>query len=551
MKQITKFIFKYTKQYKGNIILFIFLSIGSWCADIVIPYITGNYIDTLVLFKTKKYVYLFTLLVLVVNLINMILCFFWDLINTKLNSKVSYAISNDLFEYLRFVQISEFEDKDSVYLSNRIVNDSNNITFFYFNNIVSIFTNIGTLVAAFFILFNIHVPIALGLLPLIPIYAIMYLIFRKSLLENNRKYRETQDEYMSVVSEQFQNIYHIKINVLFNEITMRLKWAYNKLFKCLYRFYKLNYIFSNLGNSILIIANVVLALFGGLAVVNGTLSIGMFSVLNIYFNMIISALSFFLNFAANLQEAKTSYNRLQELYNIPSEHNGKVLIEKINTISIENLSFAYNNNHSFYNHSSLKFEKGNIYCLVGENGVGKSTFMNVMAGLYMGNYEGQIYYNDIDIKELDLYHIRKKLISISAQEPILLSSTIYENIVLGVGDVDIQDIEYWCRILNIDETIKRMPNGIHTKLSEKSANISGGEKQKFTHIRSFLKKSSVLIFDEPTSALDQKSTKAMKEILAEQKKDKIIIIITHDQSLNSIADYVVSFDKNGIMCNKV
>ncbi len=379
----------------------------------------------------------------------------------------------------------------------------------------------------------------------------MYLIFRKSLLENNRKYRETQDEYMSVVSEQFQNIYHIKINVLFNEITMRLKWAYNKLFKCLYRFYKLNYIFSNLGNSILIIANVVLALFGGLAVVNGTLSIGMFSVLNIYFNMIISALSFFLNFAANLQEAKTSYNRLQELYNIPSEHNGKVLIEKINTISIENLSFAYNNNHSFYNHSSLKFEKGNIYCLVGENGVGKSTFMNVMAGLYMGNYEGQIYYNDIDIKELDLYHIRKKLISISAQEPILLSSTIYENIVLGVGDVDIQDIEYWCRILNIDETIKRMPNGIHTKLSEKSANISGGEKQKFTHIRSFLKKSSVLIFDEPTSALDQKSTKAMKEILAEQKKDKIIIIITHDQSLNSIADYVVSFDKNGIMCNKV
>ncbi len=332
---------------------------------------------------------------------------------------------------------------------------------------------------------------------------------------------------------------------------MRLKWAYNKLFKCLYRFYKLNYIFSNLGNSILIIANVVLALFGGLAVVNGTLSIGMFSVLNIYFNMIISALSFFLNFAANLQEAKTSYNRLQELYNIPSEHNGKVLIEKINTISIENLSFAYNNNHSFYNHSSLKFEKGNIYCLVGENGVGKSTFMNVMAGLYMGNYEGQIYYNDIDIKELDLYHIRKKLISISAQEPILLSSTIYENIVLGVGDVDIQDIEYWCRILNIDETIKRMPNGIHTKLSEKSANISGGEKQKFTHIRSFLKKSSVLIFDEPTSALDQKSTKAMKEILAEQKKDKIIIIITHDQSLNSIADYVVSFDKNGIMCNKV
>ncbi len=133
----------------------------------------------------------------------------------------------------------------------------------------------------------------------------------------------------------------------------------------------------------------------------------------------------------------------------------------------------------------------------------------------------------------------------------MLSSTIYENIVLGVGDVDIQDIEYWCRILNIDETIKRMPNGIHTKLSEKSANISGGEKQKFTHIRSFLKKSSVLIFDEPTSALDQKSTKAMKEILAEQKKDKIIIIITHDQSLNSIADYVVSFDKNGIMCNKV
>lgn len=551
MWQIIKFVKQYAKIYKGSIALFILLSVGTWCANIAIPYITGNYIDTLVFVKTKDYVYSFALLVLVVNLINMVISFFGDLLNTKLNSKVAYAISHDLFKHLRFAQISEFENKDSVYLSNRIINDSNNITFFCLNNIVSVLTNLGTLLAAFVILFKVHTPIALGLLPLIPIYAILYFIFRKSLFDTNRKFRETQDEYMGVVSEQFQNIYYIKINVLFHEIALQLRQAYEKLFKRLYKFYRLNYIFSNLGNSILIIANVVLALFGGLAVVNNTLSIGMFSVLNIYFNMIISALSFFLNFAANLQEAKTSYSRLQELYNIHPEHNGKAQIENIDTITINDLSFAYNKSRSFYNHSTIRFEKGNIYCLLGENGAGKSTFINIMVGLYMGKYEGQIYYDNIDIKELDLYHIRRKLISISAQEPILLSNTIYENIVLGVDDVDTQEIEYWCRILNIDETIKKMPNGIHTRLSEKSANISGGEKQKFTHIRSFLKKSNVFIFDEPTSALDKKSTEVLKDILTEQKKDKIIIIITHDQELNSIADYIVTFNDNGITYNKV
>lgn len=551
MKQIIKFILRYAKQYKGSIILFVLLSMGTWGATIAIPYITGNYIDTLVLIKTKEYVYTFALLVLTVNVINMVISFFLDLINTKLNSKVAYAISHDLFEHLQHIHVREFEDKESVYLSHRIVNDSNNITFFCLNNLVSVLTNLGTLIAAFVILLNVHAPIALGLIPLIPIYAILYLTFRKSLLDSNRQYRETQDEYMAAVSEQFQNIHYIKINVLFQEITSRLKQSFETLFKRLYKFYRLNYIYSNLGNSILIIANVVLALFGGLAVVNGTLSIGMFSILNIYFNMIISALSFFLNLAANLQEAKTSYSRLQELYNIPIEHNGKTAIDDITTIDIKGLSFAYNESRSFYNHSTMKFEKGNIYCMVGENGAGKSTLINIMIGLYMGGYEGEICYDNININDIDLYRARKKLISVSSQEPVLLSNTIYENIVLGIENVDMQEIEYWCRILGIDETIKKMPNGINTKLSEKSANISGGEKQKFTHIRSFLKEPCLMIFDEPTSALDKKSTEVFKTILAEQKQDKIIIVITHDQTLNSIADYIISFDENDVTCHKV
>ena len=550
MVKIIRFISRYAKKYMGSIALFVLLSVITWSATIAIPYVTGNYIDTLVNVKTIKYVYSFALLVLAINILNMVVSYFLNLIHSKLNSQISYAICDDLFNHLRHIGVREFEEKDSVYLSNRITGDSSNITFFCMHNLVSVLTNSGTLVASFIILLHINVPIALGLLTLLPIYAALYLVFRKSLFNSNMQYREKQDVYMSTVSKQFQNIYYVKINVLFHEVSKRLKEMFEILFKYLYKYYKLNYIYSNLGNTILIIANVILILFGGLAVVNNTLSIGMFTILNVYFSMIISALAFFLGLAANLQEAKTSYSRLQELYNIPQEHNGKTVLSDINEIQINNLSFAYNKNRKFYNSSNIRFKKGNIYFLVGENGSGKSTFINLIVGLYMKEFEGKILFDNVDITDIDLYSARRKIISISTQEPILLCDTIYENITLGIEDIDMQEIENWLETFNIHDTIKKMPNGIHTKLSEKSANISGGEKQKFTHIRSFLKESCLMIFDEPTSALDKKSTEAFKSVLLKQKKDKIVIIITHDQSINDIADYTVSFDNDVVNCFK-
>lgn len=161
-----------------------------------------------------------------------------------------------------------------------------------------------------------------------------------------------------------------------------------------------------------------------------------------------------------------------------------------------------------------------------------------MIGL-LQNYNGDIFYDSKNIKTLDLYSIRKRLISITEQEPILMNDTIKNNITYGVNNYNIDDIVYFCKSLNVDDFINNLPDKLNTIIDEKSSTISGGEKQKISLVRTFIKNADLILLDEPTSALDQYSIDVLKNILINMKTNKIIIFITHNKSILNIADKII------------
>ncbi|KGM95771.1 hypothetical protein Z968_08265, partial [Clostridium novyi A str. 4552] len=179
-----------------------------------------------------------------------------------------------------------------------------------------------------------------------------------------------------------------------------------------------------------------------------------------------------------------------------------------------------------------------IYYIIGKNGSGKSTLIDLILGLYP-NYEGEIYYNDINIKEIDIESVRKNLISVTEQEPNLINTTLIDNFTYGFSQYDLGEIEKYCKKLSIYEFIINLPNKFNFIIGDNSSKISGGEKQKISLIHSLIKKSNILILDEPTSALDKHSVNQLKDILQDIKTNKIIIIITHDNDLLDIADSVI------------
>ena len=186
---------------------------------------------------------------------------------------------------------------------------------------------------------------------------------------------------------------------------------------------------------------------------------------------------------------------------------------------------------------SFSLKRGSIYAVVGENGSGKSTLINILCGLEHG-YTGQITVNGVDFKKIDLHHFKKHLLSVVEQEPSLFFKTIKDNIT--PDDCDTNSTIYWIERLNLSELISAFDAGLDHCISEKTSNLSGGEKQKFAVVRALAKNTDVIILDEPNSAFDQDSTNLLCEILQSLKSNKIIIVVTHSQALIENSDAVIS-----------
>ncbi len=177
--------------------------------------------------------------------------------------------------------------------------------------------------------------------------------------------------------------------------------------------------------------------------------------------------------------------------------------------------------------SKETFDKGNIYCICGENGTGKTTLLDLLTGLYIDEYKGEILYNNVNLKDIDMKKQRAVNISMIEQNPYVFEGTIEENIYLTKS---YSNKKYSHRVLD-----KKLGN-----IYNNGDGISGGEKQKIGILRMLSKDSDVIMLNEPTSALDQESKKRVLEILKEIKKEKIIILISHDKEVEKFADYVIN-----------
>lgn len=122
-----------------------------------------------------------------------------------------------------------------------------------------------------------------------------------------------------------------------------------------------------------------------------------------------------------------SANRLLELINIPSEQIGVHKINELQFIRIVNLSFRYKNDNVI-NNFNFVFSKGKIYKISGENGKGKSTLVSLIIGLYPYEYKGGIFFNDVELKSIDMRHLRTEVISYIGQENLFFTGSVKENL---------------------------------------------------------------------------------------------------------------------------
>ena len=218
---------------------------------------------------------------------------------------------------------------------------------------------------------------------------------------------------------------------------------------------------------------------------------------------------------------------------------------KDGTITFDNINFSYNSNPEkmVLKNISLKINGGKMTALVGQSGSGKSTLLNMIPRIYNPS-DGSIKIDNQDVTEINLMSLRKQ-ISIVDQNTTLFDDTVFNNIKYAQPDSSDDEIFEAAKLSMSEEFINNLENGFETKIGENGVKLSGGEKQRLSIARAFLKKSKIILLDEATSSLDSDTEEKIQKAIEELIYDKTTIVIAHRLStiLNSDKIYVMEKGK--------
>ena len=237
--------------------------------------------------------------------------------------------------------------------------------------------------------------------------------------------------------------------------------------------------------------------------------------------------------SAKLYQARAAAERIFKVLNEPEEVDGGTLELKAfeDKIEVKDMTFSYGEAPVIKN-LDLTIKKGEKVALVGLSGSGKSTLINLLLRLY--NIEqGEILIDGKNIQNYKLSELRGNFALVS-QDVFLFNDTIRENLRAG-NDYSEAQINQALEVSYASEFIKNLPEGIETHIGDRGLKLSGGQAQRLTIARAFLRDCDILLFDEATSALDNESEKIVQKALDEVANQKTVIAVAH--RLSTIQNY--------------
>lgn len=464
-------------------------------------------------------------------------------------NKITRNMRNRLFESFLSNDMSFFAKHKKGDLLSRISSDIIEYDETVLKSHQTIINSIVVVSIYLAILFYINWKLTLITLILFPIIILLTSTLSHRLKSNSKRLQKTNGLIVSIIEQTIGGLRIIKSLTAIDYVNQTFKQINNNFTILRNNVYRRINLASPLSEVLSSVVVAVILLIGCNEVLSSSgLTSTMFIVYLILFILIIKPAKDASTAFYSIKKGLASVDRIIEIQDVTSSITEPIISKdfpKLKTgIRFENISFAYEEGSPVLKNITCLFEKGKTTAIVGPSGSGKTTIIDLIEKFYLAQ-SGDIFFDDISIKELNSSKIREN-ISMVSQETILINDSVKNNIAFGKNEYSFERIKQASQIANAEEFILSLPQQYETNIGDKGDKLSGGQKQRIAIARAVLKNSNILILDEATSALDNKSEVLVQQALDSIGKGKTVIVIAHRLSTIEKADKIIVLERGEI-----
>lgn len=553
-----KTLWPYLMEYKGRVLLAALCLVGAKLASVSMPFVLKYLVDGLAGtdssdIDTEDLWLWFPLGLLLaygsVRLLNVLLGEIRDVLFGRVTERAMRRMALKVFKHLHNLSLNYHLSRQTGALQRDIERGTNGISFlmrFVIFNILPTFFELGLVI----ILLLINYP---------PYFAIITLIAVVSYVMYTAKVTEWRTMYVREANKMDSKTHARALDSLLNYETVKYfsaeereakdyddsLWSWEQA----RRKNRLTLFALNSGQATIIsIAMTLMLCLSAYYVLEGTMTIGDFTLMNAFMFQLFLPLSF-LGFV--YREVKASLASIEQMLALLKEQpsvsdTGKEQLQTQEaSIEFKSLGFSYQKERTILKDLSFHIPAGKRTAVVGSSGAGKSTLTKLLFRFY-DKTEGDILVNNQSIDQLSLISLRKH-IGVVPQDTVLFNDTLKNNLLYASPEASNDELKRVIDMAQLDSFIQQCPDGLETLVGERGLKLSGGEKQRLSIARMLLKRPAIMVFDEATSSLDSRTEKNINSAIKAVSAGHTSLIIAHRLSTIIDADNIVVIDQGTVV----
>lgn len=560
---------KFTSNYKWKIILLIclgFISVGfSVLQPLPIKYIIDNVLSDHPLPQGLRNIFnhfggvpdrkglliIFVIASVLMVIGTSLLSFLSANVTTRVCQKLVYDFSCVLFDKLQKLSLSFYSKNNIGDLMQRVTADTYIIYSVVGGIMLPTLLSIASLGSMFYVMYHINSQLAFMAISIAPFFAILLYIFNKPMTNSSINQSMVSGKLWAFIQQSLSSVKIIQaystegftINKFRDHSTQFNEASVNAT--------KISMIYNVLVGLVAGVGTAIIVGIGAYKGLTGAITTGELFLFISYIGALFGPVS---SLASIVATSFTITARAKRIFEILDSE--EVVYEKPDAVELanaeghvklKNVKFGYGKNgevNTILNECSLEVEAGKVVAIVGPTGAGKTSLVSLLLRFY-DPWEGEVFIDGNNVKDLTLKSLRNS-ITLVLQDSFIFPIAIADNIAFGNPAATRDEVISAAKAAQAHDFIMKLSKGYDTIPSEGGVSLSGGEKQRISIARAFLRNTPILILDEPTSAMDVQTESKIFKALSTYSAGRTVFIISHRLSTIRQADIIISIKEGKI-----